>query len=127
MKPVIFQNSKDVTFIGWLAYLCAMAIWLLSILLLSLGHPGWVAISVLFLASLAVAIMSQKYLASSHGSLHIGPQGLEYFPVAGEKTSLPWQELAQIKVLPGWLRAYDGQGGKIFSYTFWNRQTAHVD
>lgn len=43
---------------------------------------------------------------------------MEYFPVTGGKTDFRWQELARIKVLPGWLRVYNKQGEKIFSYTY---------
>ncbi len=117
-QPVAFQNSPDVIFAGWLAYLGAIAAWTLSILLLSLGYPEWITIGSLFLASLASAVLSRHFLSRSFGRLHIGPQGMEYFPIRGAKASFPWQELAQIKVLPGWLRIYDKQGKKIFSYTY---------
>lgn len=117
-QPVTFQNSPDVTFAGSLAYLGAMAICSLGILLLCLGYPEWMTIGGLFLASLTSVILSHHYLSRSFGSLHIGPQGMEYFPVAGEKTSFRWRELGRIKVLPGWLRVYDRQGKKIFSYTY---------
>ena len=117
-QSVAFQNSPNVTFAGWLAYLGAIALWSLSILLLCLGHPGWITIDGLFLASLSLAVLCQRYLTHSYGSLSIGPQGMEYFSITGEKASFRWQELTQVKVLPGWLRIYDKQGKKIFSYTY---------
>lgn len=117
-QPVTFQNSPDVTFAGSLAYLGAIAIWSLSLLLLCLGYPEWMTIGGLFLASLTSAFLSHHYLSRSFGSLHIGPQGMEYFSVTGERASFRWRDLARIKVLPGWLRIYDKQGKKIFSYTY---------
>lgn len=117
-QPVAFQNSPDVTFAGSLAYLGAIAICSLGILLMCLGYPEWMTIGGLFLASLISVILSHHYLSRSFGSLHIGPQGMEYFPVTGGKASFRWRELAHIKVLPGWLRIYDKQGKKIFSYTY---------
>jgi hypothetical protein len=117
-QPVAFQNSPDVTFVASLAYLGAIAILSLGILLLCLGYPEWTTIGGLFLASLSCAVLSHRYLSRCFGSLHIGPLGMEYFPVAGEKTSFRWRELAHIKVLPGWLRIYDKQGNKVLSYTY---------
>lgn len=117
-QPVSFQNSPDVTFAGSLAYLCAISICSLGVLLLSLGYPEWRTIGGLFLVSLTCGVLSHCYLSHSLGILHIGSRGMEYFPVTGEKTNFRWQELAHIKVLPGWLWIYNKQGEKIFSYTY---------
>lgn len=117
-QPVFFQNSPDVTFAGSLLYLAAIAICSLGLLLLSLGYPEWRTIVGLFLVSLVCGMLSHGYLSHSFGSLHIGARGMEYYPVTGGKTDFRWQELAHIKVLPGWLRVYNKQGEKIFSYTY---------
>lgn len=117
-QPDYFQNSPDVTFAGSLLYLAAIAICSFGFLLLSLGYPEWRTIVVLFLVSLVCGIFSHGYLSHSFGSLQISARGLEYYPVTGEKIDFRWQELAYIKVLPGWLRAYNKQGEKIFSYTY---------
>ncbi len=117
-QPDFFQNSPDVTFAGSLLYLAAIAICSFGFLLLSLGYPEWRTIVGLFLVSLFCGILSHGYLSHSFGSLQISARGMEYYPVTGGKIDFRWQELACIKILPGWLRIYNKQGEKIFSYTY---------
>lgn len=117
-QSAAFRNSPDVVFAGSLAYIGAVTLCSLSILLLCLGYPAWTHIGILFFVSLVAAVLSHRYVRRCFGSLHIGPLGVEHHSVTGEKTSFPWKRLGHIKVLPGWMWLYDKQGNKLFSYTY---------